>query len=55
MRNKISFGSFFEISSSELVVTAVEFTLLLLLLLKCAVVVLNVCEVVTEPLRVVMS
>ena len=52
MRNKISFGSFFDISSSEFATAGeTEFALLL----KCAVVVLNVCEVVTEPLRVVMS
>lgn len=54
MRNKISFGSFFDISSSEFA-TAVEVETEFALLLKCAVVVLNVCEVVTEPLRVVMS
>jgi hypothetical protein len=52
MRNKISFGSFFDISSSETV------QLLLsedgLMLLKAAVVV-NVCVVGTDPFSVVIS
>lgn len=52
MRSKISFGSFLEISSS---VVAVPLEIGAFILLKAAVDVLKVCEVVTEPLSVVIN
>lgn len=56
MRNKISFGSFLDISSSVVaVVVAFPLASDAFMLLKAAVVVLKVCEVVTEPLSVVIS
>jgi hypothetical protein len=54
MRSKISFGSFFDISSSVVAAVA-AFPLNAFMLLKAAVVVLKVCEVVTDPLSVVIN
>lgn len=55
MRNKISFGSFFDISSSEPATLALPFDAEELILLLKVAVVLSVWDVATEPLRVVIS